>query len=125
MRKIRPDEVTFKLVAEDEDIPIRGNAMASGDDEADKKLEDELIDRLDRGDIWAWCYVKVTATLTLPDGSKIEGWAGIGGCSYESEKDFIESDCYYSDLKSEALDDLQKEVENEIQRGRSLAELFA
>lgn len=70
-RKLTESEVTFTVELEEEDTPVRGNAMASGDDAADKALEDEIIERLDRGDISAWCCLKVTAS-----------WNGLTGVDY-------------------------------------------
>lgn len=125
MRAIREDEVTFTLTAEDEDIPVRGNAMASGDPDLDKRVEDGIIERLDGGDIWAWCYVRVTARLTLPDGSWFEGTDGLGGCSYHDQSDFMESGGYYDDMKTRALEDLQEKIETAVKRGVILAVVFA
>lgn len=125
MRKIRPDEVVFSVHAEQDDIPVRGNALASGDAKADKRYEDRIIRRLESGDVWAWAHVTVKATLTLPDGSTIEGSASLGGCCYRNEKDFTRPGGYYDDMKHEALADLQRAIENEITRGARLAEIFA
>lgn len=111
-RSLRADEVFFKIEAEDEDIPVRGNAMCSGDDDADRECEDEIIARLDRGDVWAWCCVKVTATWN--------GWKGVaylGACSYEDQTDF-EAGGYWDDMKHEALNDLNRSIAsaaNELQ----------
>lgn len=84
MMKPRPlteSEVTFTVELEPEDTPVRGNAMASGDDDADREVEDEIIERLDRGDISAWCCLKVTATWTAPDGTTLDGVDYLGCCS--------------------------------------------
>jgi len=104
--KIRPEDVTYTLTIEDEDIPVRGNAMASGDDEADEAYENEIIARLDSGDLWAWCFVKVTA-----EWRGFKGWDGLGGCSYADEADFKRGG-YYEDMKARAFDDLVATVED-------------
>jgi len=96
-----PKGVTFRIEAEEDQIPVRGNAMASGDDDEDKKYEDEIIDRLERGDVWAWAAVTVIAEY---EGFK--GWDHLGGCSYKDERDFVKNSGYYEDMKSEAYDDL-------------------
>lgn len=111
-------QVVYAFKLGEEDIPVRGNAMASGDAEADKAAEDEIIRQLDRGNLAAWCYFEVTATLTV-DGETFKGSAGIGGCSYESEAD-IERQLFTQDeyaLKGEALDDLRRNMRAAIARG--------
>ena len=98
--KIRkyPKGVTFRIEAEQDDIEVRGNAMASGDDEADKKYEDEIIDRLDRGDVWAWAAVTVIAEY---EGFK--GWDHLGGNTYNDERDFVRNSGYYQDVNYPSL----------------------
>jgi hypothetical protein len=95
------EEVDFTLEAEYEEISVRGNAMASGDDEQDKMYEDEIIRRLDNGDVWAWASVKVTAQWR-----GIEGVDYLGCCCYANENDFKQPGGYYDDMKQEAYDDL-------------------
>lgn len=101
-----PKDVYFRVVAEEEDIDVRGNAMASGDDEVDKKYEDEIISDLQSGNEWAWAYVKVIAEYEDEDGNQYEGHDGIGGCSYKNEHDFVRNSGYYEDMKSMAFDEL-------------------
>lgn len=93
-------QVEFILRAEQDDVPVRGNAMASGDDEADRKCEDEIIRQLDNGNVWAWASVSVEA--------RYKGMTGIdylGCCSYKDEADF-KKDMYYQDMKKQAYADL-------------------
>jgi len=123
MRKIQESEVTFTIEAEQDDIPVRGQ-FASGDDEQDKRDEDEILRRLDSGDIWAWASVCVKATLTMPDGSTAEGRDYLGCCSYANEADFKSDGGYYSGMKIEALADLQRELEAEVARGALIAQWF-
>ena len=95
-----PKGVEFRVEAEQDDMSVRGNALASGDDEQDKEAEEEILQRLDRGDVWAWASVHVIA--------EYEGFRGdayLGGCNYKDERDFMK-DAYYEDMKSEAYDDL-------------------
>lgn len=104
VRELTEADVVFSLEIEEDDIPVRGN-FASGDDKADKELEDSIIKRLRNGDTWAWASVKVTATW--------KGWKGVdhlGACSYDDEADFKEPGGYYDDMKSEALADLNKSL---------------
>ena len=124
IRKIRKDEVTFSLHVEQEDMAVRGNALASGDDVEDKKVEDEILRRLDKGDVWAWAWVKVTASLELPDGTIVEEYDSLGGCSYADEKDFKQGG-YYDDMCDEALARIQSYLEAAIARGEQFAKWFA
>jgi len=123
MRKIQESEVTFTLTAEPEDLDPADH-FASGDDKADKEMVEWINFRLDRGDVWAWFSAKVTATITLPDGSTIEGVDYLGGCSYKDEADFTQQGGYYDDMKVNALDDLQRELEAQIARGKQLEDWF-
>ena len=43
---------TIEVTAAQDDIPVRGNAMASGDDATDRECEDDILTRLDSGDVW-------------------------------------------------------------------------
>jgi|SRR5947209_6545836 len=111
VRELTPDEVEFTVTAEPEDVSPRGNAMASGDDELDRKVEDEILERLDNGDVWAWAHVVVTA-----EWNGFAGTAGLGGCCYEDEWDFRENSMYFADLCEEALDDLNTVVADHARR---------
>jgi hypothetical protein len=106
IRKLDPNEVTFSIDVQLDDTPFHGNAIASGDAYFDKQVENEIIRRLNKGDIWAWACVKVTAEWNGFCGSDI-----LGGCNYESEADFL-ADSYYEQMKACALADLQNNIEN-------------
>lgn len=88
-----------RLIATQDDTPVRGNAIASGDDKFDRKVEDEILERLDNGDVWAWAQVEVQATL--PDGRT--GSAYLGCSSYEDEADFKRGG-YYDQMIDEAVE---------------------
>lgn len=105
MRKLTENDVEFILEAKQDDLQVRGNALASGNYAEDKRVEDEIIERLDNGDIWAWASVKVTARW-----KEFEGVDYLGGCSYYDEKDFKQAGGYWEDMKATALDDLNKNV---------------
>lgn len=106
-RKLTRKDVTFTLYCLPEDMPVRGNYLASGDPAYDKQVEDKILSDLEYNP-WAWCLVRVTAGL---EGSALRGVAYLGGCSYESEQQFRE-DNYFDDLCDEALRDLQQQVEH-------------
>jgi hypothetical protein len=100
LRKLTIDDVTVTLRAEPEDVPVRGNAVASGDDATDREVEDKIIADLERGSEWAWCC----AVVEVSWGS-FKNVATLGCCSYRSEEDFRASG-YYDEMVSEALDGL-------------------
>lgn len=98
-RKVTREECRITVRTEPEHIPVRGNAMASGDPQLDRELEDSIIERLETGDEWAWCYVVVTVSWGDFDAS-----ASIGACSYDDEADFCQPGGYFDDLVDEALE---------------------
>jgi hypothetical protein len=95
------EEVEFTTEAEREEIPIRGNALVSGNEEEDKEVEEDIIERLDNGDIWAWCSVRVSAKFKGREGTDY-----LGCCSYKDKADFVKNSGYYEDMKRSAYDDL-------------------
>lgn len=97
--------IEYTLEVEQDDIPVRGNAFSSGDDAEDRRVEDEILARLDDGDVWAWASVCVVARA-----GSVEGRAYLGGCSYRDEKEFCQPGGYYAQLKAEALADLERKV---------------
>ncbi len=99
---IKEMEETYnvRINATQDDLPVRGNCIATEDKEFDKTVEDEILERLDYGDVWAWADVEVQATL--PDGRT--GSAYLGGCCYEDEKDFKQGG-YYEGMILNAVDD--------------------
>lgn len=92
-------EVSFRLESEPEDLSIEGNCSAV-DAKTDARTERWIRKQLGNGNEWAWCSVKVTATL-----GEFEGTAYLGACSYKSEADFVKGG-YYDDMCDEALDEL-------------------
>jgi hypothetical protein len=105
VRELTADEVKFEVEALPEDAAVRGNAMASGDEKIDQEAEDEILERLDRGDIWAWCTVRVVAKW-----NGFEGDAFLGCCSYKDVNDFCQPGGYYEDMREEALEQLNEEI---------------
>lgn len=69
IRKLTAADVTFEIRIEQDDIPVRGNAMASGDDAADRECEDAILAQLDAGNVEAWCSITVVAKWRGHEGS--------------------------------------------------------
>ena len=120
MRELRESEVTFTIEVLPEEIPVRGNALASGDDDADHDCENKILRALERGNGWAWCCVRVTAAWSALDGEEYTGCDSLGCCSYAGEKDFTRGGGYFDDMKREALDNLNKQIEHAEKRYAAL-----
>ena len=103
IRKLTESEVEFKVEITPSDVPVRGNALVSGDDDLDKEAEDEIIAALDAGDFTMWCDVVVTATW-----GEISEFVSVGACSYLTESDLMQE--LIPELRDEALHELNWRV---------------
>jgi hypothetical protein len=117
LRSLTESEVEFVIRCESEDRAVRGNFM-SGDDAMDKSIEDDIIGRLDTGDAWAWCVVKVEARWCNFVGANY-----LGGCSYADQDDFVYNSRYYDDMKDAALRDLNLAIARTFNKLKPLIEI--
>lgn len=106
--KFCPTKVKFGVDVREEELSVRGNAMASGDDDYDRNVEDKILEDLESGNVWAWCEVTVIASYEGIDG--VFGYDHIGGCSYMDEQDFRSCD-YFQDMKERAKIELRTKLE--------------
>lgn len=97
-------EVKVYVIRSESDVPIRGNAMASGDEKLDRAAEDAIRDKLAAGQEWAWCDVEVR--VEVQDGALV-GSDFLGCCSYDDLQDFTREGGYFHDLKVNALTELK------------------
>lgn len=118
IKTLTKDDVEFTVECLEEDIPVRGNVMASGDDDLDREEEDRAINDLNSGNPWAWCTVKVTAKH--PNLPGIEGVDYLGGCSYKSQADFEGQSGYFDDMKDRALEELNREIQSHYEALKTL-----
>lgn len=102
-KPISREEVTIRLEAEPEFVPVEGNAMASGDDAFDREVEQGILNRINLGDVWAWAMVTVTVSWGPFSASD-----HLGCCSYTDEKDFCQPGGYFDDMVYEALAELNR-----------------
>ena len=65
--------VEFIVEIGPEEVPVRGNVVASGDVDYDREMENEVLADLEAGNDWAWCMVKVTAMVDGIEGSDYLG----------------------------------------------------
>lgn len=111
--------IDYEIECLPEDTPVRGNAMASGDDAFDLECENQILADQEAGNPWVWCTVKVTARC-----NGFRGHADLGCCNYASEEDF-RTGGYYDDLKSDATDAMWNHAVQAVNRGRHASELLA
>jgi hypothetical protein len=109
--------VSIKLEVRQSDIPVKGNAMASGDDKYDRKVEREIQKRLDNGDIAAWfdCLLTVAIEFEIEDQEyEYQGTDSLGCCNYASIKQFVkQSGGYFGDMLDQAWGGAIAEVAND------------
>lgn len=101
------DDIEWEVNALEEDMRVRGNALASGDDKEDKACEDGILEQLADGNIWAWCHIEVKGRF-----GDLEATDSLGACSYKSREDFIAANDYYPDMRNTVLAQLQVQVDN-------------
>jgi hypothetical protein len=106
-----PSRVTYSLAVEVDGTPLEGNVLACGDEAEDLAAEHEVARRLMAGDVWAWACVTVEAHYP---GLPFVGRSILGGCNYAGESDFTQEGGYYTDMKAEALSDLQEQAERVV-----------
>ena len=95
--------VTFKIETEEDPSSI-------DDAFADAEVRAGVHEEVNKGNEFAWFCASVTASIKLGD-TVLTADDHMGACSYESEKDWLESD-ELSDLKNNALIYLQDKVNN-------------
>ena len=98
------DDIVPTLTVLQDDTPVRGNALASGDDTEDRKAEDEIIARLNDGDEWAWALVTVSVSALGFTGTDT-----LGACTYANEHAFRVGD-YFRDMVKNAANDLAQQL---------------
>jgi hypothetical protein len=105
------NEMRITTHVEQDDIPVQGNLIASGDEAFDKQCEDEALTRLAKGDEWAWASVEVRAQV-----GEFIGRDTLGGCSFKDFNEFKTSGIW-SEMVSNAIEDLKKNMRRAIETG--------
>ncbi len=110
--------VEYHHVLDFDDVPVRGNTMASGDDAFDREVEEEILQRMDRGDVAAWALAQVHATLEFDvNGEELFqgiGETAVGPCSYGSTKELWESVLSNYNLRGDALDHAADDLRRQL-----------
>lgn len=106
-KTLTQEDVQIELtVFPEEDLPVEGNACYSGDEEYDQMVENEILNRLEQNDVWAWAMVRVSV-----EWEGLSSTQYLGGCSYDSEEDFRNNSGYFENLVQEALAKLNKRLQ--------------
>lgn len=100
-RTLTNDDIHIRVTAYPEDIPVKGNALCSGDEDFDQQVEAEILERLEQDDVWAWATVCVSAEW---EGLKETEY--LGCCCYANEEEFRQEGGYFDDMVQEALTNL-------------------
>ena len=104
-RKLNRDEIQIRIAVLPEEIPVKGNAICSGDEDFDHQVETEILKRLEQDDVWAWATVRVTAEW---EGLKEAEY--LGCCCYADEEEFRQEGGYFDEMVDEALANLNKRL---------------
>ena len=113
--------ITYRFTVEFDEVAHLDGWLATGDDEQDRKDTQEVIRRIDRGDVWAWAFVKCEASVDNSDDVTFTGDASLGGCCYSDARDFLASE--KDNLMSEARHDLIEQLKR-AQRAGDVALYF-
>ena len=105
MKTLTVNDITWTVTAQFDDIPVRGNAMVSGDADFDREVEDRILSRLEDGDVWAWAMVLVQGEYKGLSASDT-----LGACNYADQDDF-EQGGYYDDMRATVVDSLNEQLQ--------------
>jgi hypothetical protein len=105
------NDITIVVTAFPEEIPVKGNAMCSGDEAFDHQVETEILERLEKDDMWAWATVCVAAEWECLSASEY-----LGCCCYANEEEFRQEGGYFDDMVHEALSNLNLRLRNLYER---------
>jgi hypothetical protein len=113
--RITKDTPRLRIVidAEDEDVSPEESYLMPGVKELDadgERFVAAVEEMRDEHGEWGWCQVTVTVSL-----GPLEGYAYMGGCSYESSTDFEQNSGYFDQMVNEAIAELQANVDRVYQ----------
>ena len=106
---VRRDDVDFNFWVEAEQLVLKGNVQASGNDDDDRQAEQWVSDQLDAGNVYAWCVGMVRAIW-----NDIQVVSSLGGVSCASRDEFYSE--IAPELEDQAYDELVERVRAMTQR---------
>lgn len=110
---------TYTVTIEPEETSDVRGAFGYDTEAENKAAEDAIIERLERGDLEAWCCVKVTATV-----GDFEGVAYLGCCTLDDK--YGPEDCAWDHgMKEEAKSDLVRELRDAIKAGQAAERILS
>lgn len=98
------NDVAYSWDYDPSEVPVRGNAVASGDDTFDRECENRILADLANGEDYAWCDVVVKATL-----GPFVGVDSLCAVSVHKESD-LESMIKEYGMRENALTDLTTQI---------------
>lgn len=111
--KIEGRDVRIRVFITDDDVSPEVNLGDFGNEESDRAAYNDMVakirERMEDGDLWAWCMVEVRGELCIGPAT-LEEVARLGGCSYKDADDFIKNSGYYADMKKEILHGLEAQL---------------
>ena len=76
--------------------------------EFDKGIARQIRKEMDKGNVWAWCSVKVSVSAHLPADDETTADDYLGGCSYKDRNDFIVNSGYFVQMVRECYESLKQ-----------------
>lgn len=110
-KTLTSNDITVLVTAHPEEIPVKGNAICSGDEDFDRQVESEIMKRLEHDDVWAWATVSVAVNW---QGLKENEY--LGCCCYESEEDFRNNSGYFEEMVDQAITSLNTRLQGLYER---------
>lgn len=109
-KTVGKNDVVIRIEAIPDDMPVRGNACDTGDEAFDHQVVNEILHRLEQGEIWAWATVAVTVSWNSQEATEY-----LGCCCYDDEEAFQRCG-YYPDMVDAALTQLNQDLQSLYQR---------
>ena len=106
-RTLTSNDIRVVVTAFPDEIPVKGNALCSGDEDFDRQVESEILNRLEQDDVWAWATVCVSAEWEALKENEY-----LGCCCYESEEDFRNNSGYFEEMVDQVITNLNKRLQN-------------
>ncbi len=117
----------FETFCEPDDPSLVDGSFGSDDEEADRALRREILERFEAGHVEAWCTIIVVCRWVGPDGTVYEGRDSVGGCSFlaDAGESYLEDYVEHSGMREEALADLCETLCDALLSGLLLAAKLA
>jgi hypothetical protein len=85
-------DVEIEIAATRDETPVRGNASDLDDPAEARAEENEILKRIDNGEVWAWAVVTVTVRDPV---SGLSAGIALEEASYRDEQEFRDDRNFY------------------------------